>query len=336
MRLLPMMIGAWLCFGQSQIQIFNEAAAALTKGNYAAAERGFLEILKASPDHVDSLLNLGVVYARTGRLENAVTVYLRVEELRPGSPQVLQNLTMAYLRQQAYAKALAVFIQLMKIDPQTPMARDTRLLHRLLSGYLSQEPAKEGVAAAQALLAKVPAATASLVRCKLYAERESFEEAAAQCREALRLEPDLPGGRLALARILVEQSDPAAGEELAAAIRENPSDPESLYDLGVALLREDRAAQAAEYLERSTQLEPQLWAGFYQLGRARLRLGQPAAAVTPLRKATELKPDSFSAFYLLGRALIEAGRADEGHRVMDHVRELTTQGGVEATPARKK
>ena len=336
MRLLAMMIGAWLCFGQSQIQIFNEAASALTKGNYAAAERGFLTILAASPDHVDSLLNLGVVYARTGRLENAVTVYLRVEELQPGSPQALQNLTMAYLKQGAYAKALAVFSQLMEIDPQIPMARDTRLLHRLVTGYLSQEPAQESVATVQAFLTKLPAATASLVRCKLYAERERFEEAAAQCLGALRLEPDLPGGHLALARVLVEQGDPAAGEELAAAIREGPSDSESLYDLGVALLREDRAAQAAVYLERSTQLEPQLWAGFFQLGRARLRLDQPAAAVAPLRKATELKPDSFSAFYLLGRALIGAGRADEGHRVMDHVRELAAQDEAKATPTRRK
>jgi Flp pilus assembly protein TadD len=46
-------------------------------GNYAAAERGFLAVLPASPDHVDPLLNLGVVYARTGRPEKAVTAYLR-------------------------------------------------------------------------------------------------------------------------------------------------------------------------------------------------------------------------------------------------------------------
>jgi cytochrome c-type biogenesis protein CcmH/NrfG len=152
----------------------------------------------------------------------------------------------------------------------------------------------------------------------------------------LRLEPDLPGAHLSLARILVEQSDPAADEQLAAAIREGPADAESLYDLGVALLREDRADQAAVYLERSTQLEPRLWAGFFQLGRARLRLDQPAAAVAPLRKATELKPDSFSAFYLLGRALIDAGRADEGRRVMDQVRALATQGEARAAQARRK
>ena len=330
-----MMIGAWLCFGQSQVQVFNEAAAALTKGDYAAAERGFLEILAASPDHVDSLLNLGVVYARTGRLENAVTEYLRVEELQPGSPRVLQNLTMAYLKQEAYANALAVFSRLMAIDPQTPIARDTRLVHRLLAGYLGQNPERERVAAVQEFLTKFPPATASLVRCKLYAEREHFEEATAECRRALRLEPDLPGGHLALARILVEQSDPAAGKELAAAIREDPADAESLYDLGVALLRVDRAAEAAVYLERSTQLEPRMWAGFFQLGRARLRLHQPVAAVAPLRKATELKPDSFSAFYLLGRALIDAGRADEGHRVMDQVRALAASE-TQAAPIRKK
>jgi tetratricopeptide (TPR) repeat protein len=336
MRLLPMMIGAWLCFGQSQVQVFDEATAALTKGDYAAAERGFLQILAAAPQHVDSLLNLGIVYARTGRLENAVAVYLRAEELQPRTPRVLQNLAMAYLRQEAYTKALGVAGRLMEIDRQNPMARDTRLLHQLLAGCLGEGPPEKGGPAVQAFLAKLPTATASLVRCKLYAERERFEEAAAECRRALRFEPDLPGAHLALARILVEQSDPAADEELAAAMREEPPDAESLYDLGVALLREDRAAQAAVYLERSTLLEPRLWAGFFQLGRARLRLDQPVAAVPPLRKATELKPDSFSAFYLLGRALIDAGKTDEGRRVMDQVRALANQGEAQATPARRK
>jgi Flp pilus assembly protein TadD len=336
MRLLSMMISAWLCFGQPQVQVFNEATAALAKGDYAAAERGFLEILAASPHHVDSLLNLGVVYARTGRLENAVTVYLRAEELQPRSPRVLQNLAMAYLRQEAYSKALGVAARLMEIDRQSPIARDTRLLHQLLAGCLHEGPPEESGPAVQAFLAELPAATASLVRCKLYAERERFEEAAAECRRALHLEPDLPGGHLALARILAEQSDPAAGEELTAAMREGPPDAESLYDLGVALLQEDRAAEAAGYLERSTQLEPRLWAGFFQLGRARLRLDQPAAAVAPLRKATELKPDSFSAFYLLGRALIDADRADEGRRVMEQVRALAAQGEAEAAPTRRK
>jgi tetratricopeptide (TPR) repeat protein len=333
---LPVLIGALLCYGQSQAQVFSEAAAALTNGHYAAAERGFLTVLAASPDHVDSLLNLGVVYARTGRLEEAVTVYLRAGQLQPGSPRVLQNLAMAYLRQEAYSQALAVIRRLMEADRQNPIARDPRLLHHLLSGYLRERPAEETMPAVQALLAELPAATTSLIRCKLYAEQERFEEGAAECRQALRLDPQLPGAHLALARILVEQSDPTASEQLAAAIRENPSDAETLYDLGVALLQEDRAAEAAVYLERSTQMDPRLWAGFFQLGSARLRLDQPAAAVPPLRKATELKPDSFSAYYLLGRALIDAGMVEEGRRVMDQVRTLTAHGEAQAIPGRKK
>jgi hypothetical protein len=49
-----------------------------------------------------------------------------------------------------------------------------------------------------------------------------------------------------------------------------------------------------------------------------------------------LKPDSFSAFYLLGRALIDAGRADEGRRVMAQARALTAHGEALPVPGRKK
>jgi Flp pilus assembly protein TadD len=323
MRLLPVVIGALLCYGQSQVQLFSEAATALTKGDYAAAERGFVAVLAVSPDHVDSLLNLGIVYARTGRLDQAVTVYLRAQQLQPDNPRVLQNMAVAYLRQEAFGKALATVGQLIEFDRASPVTTDTRLLHRLLTGYLHEKPAEASKAAVQEFLAKLPAATGSLVRCKLYSERERFEEALPECRRALRLDPTLPGAHLALARILVEQSDPAAGEELAAAIGEDPSDAESLYDLGVALLRLDRAAEATSYLERSTQLDPHFWAGFFQLGRARLHLDQSKEAIAPLRRATELKRDSFSAFYLLGRALIDTGQVDEGRRAMERVRELS-------------
>jgi Flp pilus assembly protein TadD len=145
MRLLPMIFGAWLCFGQPQVQVLNQASAALTRGDYAAAERGFLEILAASPGHVDSLLNLGIVYARTGRLENAVTVYLRAEELQPGNPRIFQNLAMTYLKQEAYTKALGVAGRLIEIDRRNPIARDTRLLHQLVAGRVSVSQRDERV-----------------------------------------------------------------------------------------------------------------------------------------------------------------------------------------------
>jgi tetratricopeptide (TPR) repeat protein len=316
-----------LCTAQSVTQLFDAAAAALTKGDYAAAERGFLQVLSFSPNHVDTLKNLGVVYARTGRLDQAIAAYQRAGELRPNDPSVLLNLGLAYLRQQSCAEPLMVFGRLIEVDPGTRLARDAGLLHRLVSGCLKQAPSEEIRHKVDAFLAKLPPASASLVRCKLYSESERFEEAADQCRKALAIDPSFPTAHLALARVLLSQGNPQAEQELSAAIREGPADAEALYDVGVALLQLGRASEAVVYLERSTQLDHDLWASYFQLGKAKLQLDQAGDAIPPLRRATELKPDSFSAFYLLGRALLKAGRVDEARSVMQRVRELTALPG---------
>jgi tetratricopeptide (TPR) repeat protein len=308
-------------------QIFEEAAAALTKGDYITAERGFLEVLSSSPDHVDTLKNLGVVYARTGRVDEAIATYRRAAELRPDDPSVLLNLGLAFLRQQSFAAALTVFGRLIEVDPGTPLARDVGLVHRLASGCLKQGPSEEIRHKLDAFLAKLPSVSASLVRCKLYSESDRFEEAAAQCRKALAIDPAFPTAHLALARVLLSQGSPEAEQELGVAILEGPADAEALYDVGVALLQLGRTSEAVVYLERSTQLDHDFWASYFQLGKARLRLDQPEDAIPVLRRATELKPDSFSAFYLLGRALIAVGRDNEARPVMQRVRELTALPG---------
>src|SRR5579862_6592289 len=97
---------------QPLLEVFDKAVAALSRGDYASAESGFQEILKTAPNHVDSLLNLGVVYSRTGRIDQAIAVYQRALAVKPHHHSVLLNLGLAYMRKQSYAEALPVFQRL--------------------------------------------------------------------------------------------------------------------------------------------------------------------------------------------------------------------------------
>src|SRR5260370_22222339 len=97
-----------LCAGQSSLQVFNGAVAALLSGDYAVAERGFVKVLEAMPDHIDSMQNLGVVYARTNRLDQAIALYRRALKLNPRNGSVLLNLGLACIKQGFYAEALPV------------------------------------------------------------------------------------------------------------------------------------------------------------------------------------------------------------------------------------
>ena len=308
--------------GQNQAELFDRAVSALTSGDYAAAEAGFQEILRQSPNHIDTLRNLGVVYSRTGRLDQAVSVYRHVLDLNPRDRMVLLNLGLVYMRQKVFGSALKVFQDLVKDDPQSLPARDVHLLLPLCNGYLKQSQAEEERSRLTSFLASVQPAVASLVRCKLYYQAERLEQAEIECRRALEIDPTAAGAHLALARIFVNQQNNNSTLELEAAMRENPTDPEDLYDLGVALLQVGRLDEASNYLQRAQRLSPDFWGTYYHLGRLKLRANQPAEAVALLRKAVELNQTSSSVFYELGRALMAAGRTEEAQRTMERVRQL--------------
>src|SRR5262249_13166517 len=73
---------------------------ALTISDYAGAERGFQAVLREEPANVAALSNLGVIYSRTGRADQAITMYRRALELSPDDKALLVNLGLVYLRQE--------------------------------------------------------------------------------------------------------------------------------------------------------------------------------------------------------------------------------------------
>jgi tetratricopeptide (TPR) repeat protein len=152
----------------------------------------------------------------------------------------------------------------------------------------------------------------------------------------LAIDPAFPGAHLEMARVLVAERSPDASRELDAAIREDPSDPEATYDLGVALAQEGRTAEGLAYLERAKRLDPEFWGTYFQLGKIRLGLHQAGQAIPLLQKAVELNPGSFAVFYELGRALMATGKTEEAHRAMDRVRELQARELERDTEALRK
>src|ERR1017187_7500308 len=109
-------------------QLFERAVKELSAGNYAAAEKDLQQVLGASPNHLGALQNLGLVYSKTGRLNQAIAAYRHALELRPRDPTLLLDLGVAYLKQESFTDALPVFQRLMDSGPEVAAARDAGLL----------------------------------------------------------------------------------------------------------------------------------------------------------------------------------------------------------------
>ena len=303
-------------------QVFDRAVAALNNGNYAAAEAGFQQVLKVSPRHPGALQNLGLVYSRTDRLDQAIATYRRALDVSPANKSVLLNLALAFMKREQYGEALPVFRSLFQAYPETPAARDTALLSQLAAGYLKQNPTEDAQRTLAAFLSSVPPATRSFVLCRVYSEGGRFAEAREQCRTTLAIDANFSGAHRELGKAMVGEHSADAEKELAVALRQDPNDPEVHYYLGVALLQDDRVPEASQYLERAMQLNPGFWGTYFYLGKAKLKLKQTEQTIPLFQKAAELNPGASTVFYELGLALKAAGRTSEAARAMDRVREL--------------
>jgi predicted O-linked N-acetylglucosamine transferase (SPINDLY family) len=98
-------------------QRFEEAVSLHTAGELAAAERAYLALLAASPDHVRALNNLAQLWSASGRLADAVTLLGRALALAPGHVNAHCGLGVALHRLGRLEEAAAALEEALALDP---------------------------------------------------------------------------------------------------------------------------------------------------------------------------------------------------------------------------
>jgi tetratricopeptide (TPR) repeat protein len=344
--------GLFLCAAEPVKEVFERAARALAAADYQNAERGFQSVLHVEPRNIAALSNLGVIYSRTNRVDEAITVYRRALQLSPDDTALLMNLGLVYLRREEHTRALPLFARAVAIDSQNLQARQLLAVCRAYTGQL--EPAIRDLEAlriaaphdenilfllgfaylknqdpekAKSIFALM-LETAGPVRAEFMAGKANYEAAlfpeAEQCfLKVLRLDSGFPGVHLELGRVYISlrRADEAM-RELDLVLKEDPSNADANYILGSLLVQEDRCAEAITYLERARTLRPDSWATYFQLGKAKLRLGHAAEAIELLQRAVGLNPDESTAHYEFARALQAGGRRLEAGREFRRAQEL--------------
>jgi tetratricopeptide (TPR) repeat protein len=247
----------------------------------------------------------------SGDLASAESALQYVLKSAPDHLGALQNLGLVYSRTNRLDGAIAIYRRALATNPlhrgvlvnlglalvKRESYGEARPVFRTLFEHYPDSPAARdtGLLAQLAdndLLRAVPLPVAEVVRCRVASQAGRFEDAEAQCR---------------------------------AAAHHNPGDAEAYYNLGVALLPEDRADDAAAALERSRQLDATFWGVWFYLGKAKLKQAGPSTAIPLLQKAAELNPKTPTVYFELGLALKAAGRPAESALAMDRVRTLRAQ-----------
>ena len=351
-----------VCAAESAKEVFDAAVRALATGDYQTAERGFQSVLRAEPRNIAALSNLGVIYSRTNRADQAIAVYRRALQVSPDDTALLLNLGLVYLRKQDHSRALPLFERIVIIDPRHLQARQLLAVCRAYAGqlalairdleglrdsaprdenilfllgftYLKSQDSEKANAIFQLMFEAAGPVRAQFLLGKAHCEANLLPQAEVSFLEVLRRDPGFPGVHLELGRVYfsLHRTDEAI-RELELALKENPGDGDASYLLGGLLIQEGRDAEGIAYLDQATKAKPDFWASYFHLGKAKLRLGHPAEAVVLLQKALELNPEEANAYYQLGRALEACGRKAEASRALLRVQDLRAAALEAATP----
>jgi tetratricopeptide (TPR) repeat protein/tRNA A-37 threonylcarbamoyl transferase component Bud32 len=141
---------------------------------------------------------------------------------------------------------------------------------------------------------------------------EAVTRARSEITEALRLDPDQPLTRFALARLYQGTGRPdEAIEELHRLLALRPGNDDAHRVLGDILLAKGRNEEALGELSKAVELRPDYWENHRILGRAYYQLGRYPEAVRALTRVTELQPDNSRGFQMLGAAYDKMGNDDQ-------------------------
>jgi tetratricopeptide (TPR) repeat protein len=265
-----------------------EGAAALSRGDEAAARAAFARALQAEPENVDAHTYLGVLSDRAGDLKEAEHHFAAAAAFAPFSASARNNHGAVLVRLGRTQLAAAQFEASLKLNRDQPNALVNLAQIRFDAGTPQDlRVARDLFARAARVAPDAEIARALVVIALRLGERE---QAAAAYRDYTSLVPANTG----------------AGANAAAGAATSAAAPASRAELGAALLEAGLAEEAARELNAVVAAEPSNVKAVVALSRAHLRRKDIPAAGRALEGAVARGVDAAPVYAALAE-VYEAG-----------------------------
>ena len=282
------------------------------QGAYADAIPQLRAALKMLPSlsKIQALLGMaekrtGDIHAATGDLEKAFPK-VKEQKIRIDTGMELIDI---YSKTGEMDKAAATVSVLRELDPTN--------VEIIYAAYRLYSDLADESRLSLIVVAPNSARTHQMMAHEL-ARQGNTAEAIANYREALKLEPNLPGLHFELAEMLNSSSTPDAPQqaelEYKAALAVNPFDEKSECRLGDLAAAKGDTAGSREHYERALKLQPNDPEANIGLAKAFMAMNQPEKALPLLENAVKLDPTSAVAHFRLSTIYRQMGRAEDAKR----------------------
>jgi Tfp pilus assembly protein PilF len=337
---------------QKQIQSHNQRAAEYLKNSQpdlAASE--FKSIIDLDPGNVDARGNLGTILFFQGAYKDAIPqlrtavkfqptlwkteALLGIAEKRTGDAdqarldleKAFSRITEKKIKIEAGMQLIEIYSHSGELDKAAAVVAVLRKLEPtdanvLYTAYRIYSDLTDDSLLSLSMVAPQSARMNQAMAHEL-AKRGSTAESINDYREAIKLDPNIPGIHFELAEILrtadTPESRQEAEAEYKAAIQADRLDEQSQCRLGDIALRADDLKAASEYYTKAVQLRPDDPDANIGLAKVMMSLNESQKAEELLKRALELDPTSALAHYRLGILYRQTGRiADAKHELEEY------------------
>jgi len=268
------------------------ARASARVGEWSAAARLYLEVLRDAPEELEALEGLGLAALQTERQSEALEWFRRAERQAPDSARVLSNLGIAQSRNGLLGDARRSYRRAHELDPS-----DARVLINLArSEHAAQRPESAVVLFRRALELSPEAAPVWSMLSNVLREQGEHAQAVQAARAALSKNPWLGDAHLneGAALHLSGQLEPALVSYFVAS-NMPASRAGALNNLRLAVAQatpEQLAALPSARRVRDLLKDPEDAAAFLELARAQRDGQRPDTAIPCFERALALRPDA--------------------------------------------
>ena len=290
----------------------------LANGDPENAERELRKSLELNPDQPETHMTLGAVLSQRNRMDAAIEEFNAALKEDPKSVVALDWLSKALISQKRYSAAIAVLKN---------GAADEVLQMNLVIAYSKNDDNARAIQILSQMIKDRPAsAVPHAGLATIYIQQNRLEEAVAEFREALRLDPRDDASRVSYVKALVSLPDfetalPIAKDYL----RRHPHEFDALYLMGWIDRELGNNDEAKEMLSQAVLRNPGHFDAHYSLGVVLSKLGQPAAARQELEKAIQIDPLSDQAHFRLAGVLRALGFSDEAKQQFELYKTISAE-----------
>jgi len=305
------------------------------KGEYTAARETLKKAVDASPADARAITYMALVMATLGDCAHTVNE-LAMQSKRNPDPKIkrLAGLAAAqcYLGRNDFTEIFPILTDLLNKDPNDP-----DVLYLAAKVYN-----KAWNATLYEMFQRVPSSyRVNQLSAEVFENQGKLVEAIAEYHKAISKNPKALGLHSRLGRDLMLQSH--TGEELAQAQKEfeaelamNPNDAAAEYQLGQALVKQQKPVDAQPHFEKALALAPNFPEALVALAKLHYAARKFDEAVKLLEHAVEIAPAMETAHETLMAAYRDAGKKKEAMREKEQLDKLQKPQANEFTDFKKK